>query len=113
MNEHQNVFERQLAEWGSRPATTPAELASHRIARRLPERRRPVAWWPAAAAAAVLAGVMLAGWRTSPTRTVPVRDPLREGFLPVGGDTIAWVVDSETTILFTLELHDVEKGQRS
>lgn len=113
MSEHEDLFERQLAAWGARPAATPAELASHRLVRRLPERRRPVAWWQAAAAAAVLAGVMLVVWRTSPTRPVPAHDPLREGFLPVGGDTIAWVVDSETTILFTLELHAVEKGSRS
>ena len=113
MSEHLDVFDRQLAAWGSRPAATPAELASHRLVRRLPGRRRPVAGWEAAAAAALLVCVMLAVWRTSPTRPGPVRDRLMEGYLSVGGDTIAWVVDSVTTILFTLELHDVEKGQRS
>lgn len=110
MNE-QDLFERQLAAWGSRPAPTPAALASHRIVHRLPERRRPVVRWLAAAAAVLGAAAMLAIWRIQPPSPSPGCNRLPNGFLAIGGNTIAWVVDSETTILFTLELHEARKGQ--
>lgn len=111
MSDQQDLFERQLAAWGSRPAPTPAELASYRIMHRLPARRRPVVAWLAAAAAVLLAAAMLAIWRPQSSSPSPGCNRPPDGFLAVGGDTIAWIVDSETTILFTLELHETRKGQ--
>lgn len=101
MNDRHDVFERQLAAWGARPAPTPAEVASHRVTRGVSARPPRLRSWRLAAAAVLALGAALAVWRAVPPRG------------PAGGEyhfgsamdetVVVWIVDPETTVLHVLE----------
>lgn len=101
MSDRHEAFERRLAEWGGRPASTPAAIAGHRVMRSVLARPARTLPWRFAAAALVAVGAALVVWRVAPPGS-----PLDAGHpFPSARDenVVVWIVDPETTVLHVLE----------
>lgn len=93
-------FERELSDWGRRPARTPPDVAAARVIAGLPAQP----WWDvrrlaAAAAVAVLVVSIGAGWwimQDNNPDLVVLEPPLLDE------NVVLWWVDPETPVYFAL-----------
>ncbi len=96
-------FEERLREWNGRAPRIPAGIARTRIASRLPEHSRPMAWARLLAAAAMVVLLIVAVWRGSPRPAGEAGPGAMASFVPsLDDNVVVWMVDSRTTVYFVL-----------
>jgi hypothetical protein len=105
-DELKRSFEERLREWNGRAPRIPGSIARTRVAGRLPEHSRPMAWARLLAAAAMVVLLIVAVWRGSPRPAGEAGPSAMASFVPsLDENVVVWVIDSRTTVYFVLDRH--------